>query len=288
MEMNGSQSRRNSECDECSKGASNVAELMEVNRRWKQEYDLLKTKYLREKSELEEENRILKVEVTRLKNELTRLAKIVAEGSHEKLSCCNVRADQASLGNGNVDQLIKEQLAAYREDFKLEHEDKEKIQSEKKSLQERLSQCQRHVQALNLELDTYKKECKRLIEEQEGSRRDIKRHQSVDRCKSYPETSSLSYKDDLLDPMSSIAFPPSMCSKRDGYLSHRDFRNEQFKRGILVRNPSQSRPPRSPTYNITSTTARRLSDSTPPSSPTSPSINQSYRKPDSSRTSCLW
>ncbi len=58
----------------------------------------------------------------------------------------------------------------------------------------------------------------------------MKRHPSVDRSNSYPETSSLSYKDDSLDPMSSIALPPSMCSKREGYLSLRDFRHEQLKR----------------------------------------------------------
>ena len=76
----------------------------------------------------------------------------------------------------------------------------------------------------------YKRECKRLKEDQEGGRRDVKRHPSVDRSKSYPETSSLSYKEDSLDPMSSIALPPSMCSKREGYLSLRDFRHEQLKR----------------------------------------------------------
>jgi hypothetical protein len=82
----------------------------------------------------------------------------------------------------------------------------------------------------SLQLDVYKKECKRLQEEQEGKRRDIKRHPSIDRSKSYPETSSLSYKEDSLDPMSSIALPPSMCSKREGYLNLRDFRHEQLKR----------------------------------------------------------
>ncbi|XP_028406637.1 TNFAIP3-interacting protein 1-like isoform X2 [Dendronephthya gigantea] len=266
-------------------------QLMEVNRRWKQEYDLLKTKYLREKSELEGKNNLLTLEVSRLQNELARLAKAVAERPRAKLDCCNGHTEQGCQENGNVtNELIKEQLAAYKEDFKLEHEDKEKIQSEKKSLQETLNQCQRHVQSLNQELDVYKKECKRLQEEQEGSRRrDIKRHPSVDRSKSYPETSSLSYKEEPLDPMSSIALPPSMCSKREGYLSLRDFRHEQLKRGILVRNPtSQGRPLRSPTYNGGSSTTRRLSDSAPPSPPTSPSINQSPRKPDTSRTSCLW
>jgi hypothetical protein len=82
----------------------------------------------------------------------------------------------------------------------------------------------------SFQLDVYKRECKRLQEDQEGSRRDIKRHPSIDRSKSYPETSSLSYKEDTLDPMSSIALPPSMCSKREGYLSLRDFRHEQLKR----------------------------------------------------------
>ena len=83
---------------------------MEVNRRWKQEYDLLKTKYLREKSEYEEENHSLKMEVSRLRDELTRLAYAVNEGSHAKADCCNGRSDQARQGNGNVDQLIKEQV----------------------------------------------------------------------------------------------------------------------------------------------------------------------------------
>lgn len=83
---------------------------MEVNRRWKQEYDLLKTKYLREKLELEEENHSFKVEVSRLKDELTRLANAVSQGSHTKLDCFNGRSDQASQGNGSVDQLIKEQV----------------------------------------------------------------------------------------------------------------------------------------------------------------------------------
>ena len=84
-------------------------QLMEVNRRWKQEYDLLKTKYVREKSEYEEENHSLKIEVSRLREELTRLAHAVNEGSsHMKTDCCNGRSDQAR--QGNVDELIKEQV----------------------------------------------------------------------------------------------------------------------------------------------------------------------------------
>lgn len=81
-------------------------QLMEVNRRWKQEYDLLKTKYVREKSEYEEENHSLKIEVSRLREELSRLAHAVNEGSHMKIDCCN--SDQAR--QGNVDELIKEQV----------------------------------------------------------------------------------------------------------------------------------------------------------------------------------
>ena len=83
---------------------------MEVNRRWKQEYDSLRTKYVREKLELEEENRCLKVEATRLKDELTRLANAVSDGSQKQSECCSGRAEQTSQGNGNVDQLIKEQV----------------------------------------------------------------------------------------------------------------------------------------------------------------------------------
>lgn len=40
----------------------------------------------------------------------------------------------------------------YKEDFKLEQEDKVKIQSEKKTLQERLLQCESHVRALSEEV----------------------------------------------------------------------------------------------------------------------------------------
>ncbi len=90
---------------------------MEVNRRWKQEYDLLKTKYMREKSELDEENHSLKMEISTLKDELTRLANAVNEGGHigspATSKCCNDRADQTSQGNGNVDQLIKEQVSKH-------------------------------------------------------------------------------------------------------------------------------------------------------------------------------
>lgn len=75
----------------------------------------------------------------------------------------------------------------------------------------------------------YKQECKRL-QELHGKSKDIKRYPSIDRSKSYPETSLLSYEDDLVDPMSTIALPPSMCSKREGYLALRDFRTEQLKR----------------------------------------------------------
>lgn len=88
---------------------------MEVNRRWKHEYDLLKTKYLREKSELEEKNNFLKLEVSRLQNELTRIAKAVAERPHAKLDCCNSHTDQGCRENGNVtNQLIKEQVCIKR------------------------------------------------------------------------------------------------------------------------------------------------------------------------------
>jgi hypothetical protein len=83
---------------------------MEVNRRWKQEYDLLKTKYLREKFELEEENHSLKVEVSRVKDELTRLANAVNDGTHTKLDFCKDRASPVNQGTGTVDQLIKEQV----------------------------------------------------------------------------------------------------------------------------------------------------------------------------------
>ena len=86
---------------------------MEVNRRWKQEYDLLKTKYgkiKKEKLELEEENHLLKVEVSAVKDELTRLANAVNDGTHTKLDGCDSHTNQASQGSGNVDQLIKEQV----------------------------------------------------------------------------------------------------------------------------------------------------------------------------------
>lgn len=83
---------------------------------------------------------------------------------------------------------------------------------------------------LSFQLGVYKKECKRLQEKDELRLRAIKRHPSVDRSKSYPVTSSLSYEEDTVDPISSIALPPSMCGKREGYLSLRDFRHEQLKR----------------------------------------------------------
>lgn len=83
---------------------------MEVNRRWKEEYDILKTRYQREKSELEEENHSLQVEVLGLKDELTRLAYAVSGGIHTQSDCCNGRAPQEIHGNGNVDQLMKEQV----------------------------------------------------------------------------------------------------------------------------------------------------------------------------------
>lgn len=265
-----------------------LKELMEVNKLWKRDYDLLQKKYEQEKGQLQEDNHKLKQEVRRselrcskletknltLQSELVRLAKAF-ELLHP--NCSNVHSKERMKETADV-ELIREQLDVYKEDFKLEHQDKEKIQSEKASLQERLSQCEKIVQGLNKELEAYKKECTRLHDEK-GTLRWNQKHPSIDRSHSYPSTSSTAHTEVPVSPVSTIAMPPSLDRRRDGYLSLEDFRHEQFKRGILVRNPSQTRPPPG---NVRPT-PRRLSDSSSPS-PRNRSLNDCH----SSRTSCLW
>lgn len=62
------------------------------------------------------------------------------------------------------------QLDVYKEDFKLEQEDKEKIQSEKASLQERIQKYEHLVHSLNKEVCSiyFNKEAFNAIEPNES------------------------------------------------------------------------------------------------------------------------
>lgn len=267
----------------------NIKELMEVNKLWKQQCDLLQKNHQQEKGQLQEDMIKLKQEVRRselrcskleaknstLQSELVRLAR-----SFEALHPQSSRADNETGDKTEDVELIKEQLDLYKEDFKLEHEDKEKIQSEKASLQGRLEQYENLVHSLTKELDLYKSECKRLQDEKGRSTALLQRHPSVDRSHSYPSTSN-TFMEAPFSPVPNSAMPPSLEAKRDGYLTLQDFRHEQLKRGILVRNPSQVRPPPVNQHR----TLRRLSDS---SSSSSTPVDQLFPRGSSSRTSCLW
>lgn len=86
-------------------------QLTEINRLWKHEYDLLKTKYLREKGALQEENKVLRAEVATLKTKLERSSKNVHEDTlHDNFLSHENKRQELCNRNHNVEELMKEQV----------------------------------------------------------------------------------------------------------------------------------------------------------------------------------
>lgn len=203
-------------------------EVMEINRKWKEDYDTLKLQCETKNESLQRELDITKeklanaeTQVLALGSEVTRLATTLNQ---------IYQREGASLPSG-VDlgdyEVFKQQIQVYKEDFSIERRDRERAQSEKDCLQQQLKDAQEIIATLTQEVDIYKDQ---LNESQEESRR-LRRH-------SDPRPLHMSCPQ--LQIIYPVNEPPSASQRR--------WRQEQQRRGILTRGASHYTAPPSLFY----------------------------------------
>lgn len=193
-------------------------EVMEVNKKWKEDYITLKLQYETKNESLQQELDMTKeklanaeTQVLALGSEVTRLASTLNQMYQREGASLPSAVD---LDNFEV---FKQQIQVYEEDFSIERRDRERAQSEKDFLQQQLKDAQEIIATLTQEVDIYKEQ---LNESEEESRR-LRRH-------SDPRPLHTSC------PQLQIIYPVNAAPS----VSQRRWRQEQQRRGILTRGAS--------------------------------------------------
>lgn len=191
-------------------------EVMEVNKKWKEDYDAMKIKYQTENEMLQKELDLTKeklanseTQVLALGTEVSRLAATLNE-----LYQGQKPSPQSPFLDLNDFEVFKQQIQAYEEDFSNERRDRERAQGEKDNLQQQLLDAQDLIATLTQELAIYKSQLNECQQETSG----LRRHSSD------PSLFMSSPQLQIVYPASS-SMSPSQWQRRQ----------EQLKRGILTR-----------------------------------------------------
>ncbi|CAH3044481.1 unnamed protein product [Porites lobata] len=201
-------------------------EVIEVNRKWKEDYDNLKRQYEMKNESLQNE---LEVTKEKLSNSQTQVLALGAEVDRlaTTLSLLYQKEGSSAPSDFDVDdyEIFKQQIQLYKEDFSIERRDRERAQSEKDYLQQQLKDAQEIIATLTQEVDIYKGQmC------QERSRQ-LRRHS---------DPRPLHTSCPQLQIIYPVSAPPSAAQRR--------LRQEQQRRGILTRGANHYTAPPSLLY----------------------------------------
>ncbi|KAL9956858.1 hypothetical protein ACROYT_G038405 [Oculina patagonica] len=191
-------------------------EVIEVNKKWKEDYDTLKIKYETECEIHQKELDLTKeklvnseTQVLALGTEVTRLATTL----NEFYQRYGASGGSASLLDVDDYEVFKHQIQVYKEDFSNERRDRERAQSEKDCLQQQLADAQEIIATLTQEVEIYKNRLNESREETNG----LRRHSDPHLHSSCPQLQ--------------IIYPVS----EPASASQWQWRQEQQRRGILTR-----------------------------------------------------
>ncbi|XP_068674298.1 TNFAIP3-interacting protein 3-like [Montipora capricornis] len=186
-------------------------EVIEVNKKWKEDYDALKLQYETKNGSLQKE---LDMTKEKLATAETQVLALGSEVSRLATTVNQMYQREGSSVSSMLDEVFKQQIQVYKEDFSIERRDRERAQSEKDCLQQKLKDAQDIIATLTQEVELYKEQ---LDETLEKSRR----------LRSYSDPPQLHNSCPQLQIIYPVNRPPSP--------SQRQWRQEQRRQGILTR-----------------------------------------------------
>ncbi|PFX22629.1 TNFAIP3-interacting protein 3-like isoform X1 [Stylophora pistillata] len=191
-------------------------QVMEVNKKWKEDYDAIKIKYQTENEMLRKELDLTK---EKLVNSETQVLALGAEVSRLAATLNDLyQGQEPSPRSPFLDlddyEVFKQQIQVYEEDFSNERKDRERAQGEKDNLQQQLIDAQDIIATLTQELTIYKRQLNECQEETNA----LRRHSSD------PSLLTSSPQLQVIYPVNRSVSP-----------SQWQRRQEQLRRGILTR-----------------------------------------------------